>query len=210
MNLETITTATLACINKAGALYDLAGAPTIIIRPMKSRRALGRCLYTYATRQVVIEFNLTAAASMGDAFADVIPHEVAHAVCFLTGAGKGHDRHWRSVCRMLGGNASRTCNLDAATRVAMSEEPGQRRNRYYILSNAAGVLEYLTGVQHKRRERIQARGDYTFAGTFTGRTLLSPGHPRTLALIKAKAVIDTSMALDAKRTERRRALGLAA
>lgn len=42
-------------------------------------------------------------------FDEIIPHEIAHVVCFLKPSlGSNHDRGWKSVCVQLGGNGSRT------------------------------------------------------------------------------------------------------
>ena len=54
---------------------------------------------------------------------DTIPHEVAHLVCFIRPElGKNHDRGWKRVCRILGGDDSRTHNYTLS--------PGKKVNRY--------------------------------------------------------------------------------
>ena len=48
---------------------------------------------------------------------DVIPHEVAHMVCYKNPSlGRNHNWGWKSVCRALGGSAERLhdMNLDEA------------------------------------------------------------------------------------------------
>lgn len=55
--------------------------------------------------EAIIEYN-------EDMTKDVIPHEVAHLVCFARrDLGKDHDAGWKRVCRQLGGDDSRTHDM---------------------------------------------------------------------------------------------------
>lgn len=62
-----------------------------------------------------IEFNtqlLESDDSIDHIINEVIPHEVAHLVCFLNPSyGKNHNRGWKNVCIMLGGSGSRTAEM---------------------------------------------------------------------------------------------------
>ena len=56
-------------------------------------------------REAIINYN-------DDMTNDTIPHEVAHIVCYnQRHLGKGHDSGWKRVCRMLGGDDSRTHDM---------------------------------------------------------------------------------------------------
>ncbi len=64
---------------------------------------------------------------------DTIPHEIAHLVCFLRpDLGKNHDKGWKRVCIMLGGNGSRCHQYDLKkarrTRKAVYDIFGQETN----------------------------------------------------------------------------------
>lgn len=60
-----------------------------------------------------LRFNAEAILKYNDNMTnDVIPHEVAHLVCFdRPWNGKDHDHGWKRVCRTLGGDDSRTHDM---------------------------------------------------------------------------------------------------
>ena len=64
---------------------------------------------------------------------DTIPHEIAHLVCYLRPElGKNHDKGWKRVCIMLGGNGNRCHQYDLKkarrTRKAVYNIYGQETN----------------------------------------------------------------------------------
>lgn len=58
----------------------------------------------------------------------VIPHEVAHMVCYKDPSrGQNHNLGWKRVCRMLGGNGVRTHNMDLdEARLGRSGKPSKK------------------------------------------------------------------------------------
>lgn len=60
-----------------------------------------------------IEFNTHALTTEWDDMVNnVIPHEVAHIVDMYLNGNSDHGHRWASICRALGGNASRTHSYD--------------------------------------------------------------------------------------------------
>lgn len=76
---------------------------------------------------------------------EIIPHEVAHLLTnFLYPRVKqAHGPEWKSVCRALGGNPSRTCNSLEGV------ELKRNKVKRYVYSNEAGDL-HLTAQQHAK------------------------------------------------------------
>lgn len=80
----------------------------------------GRCAgrayplrYSACKTKYRLSFNMEAILKYNqDMTKDTIPHEVAHLVCFAQPIrGKNHDAGWKRVCRMLGGDDSRTHDM---------------------------------------------------------------------------------------------------
>lgn len=71
----------------------------------------------------------------------IIPHEVAHLVCFSEGWGKGHDAQWKRVCLGLGGNGLRTHDLPTTNTKA-------QRQFSYVTTTGRAVS--LSTVRHNR------------------------------------------------------------
>lgn len=113
---ETIahfTEETKECLAKAAQIwpdiaYDLSC--TEIVFNIRGGGKLGQARYKRVTRETTIRYNTKYAVANAKAFSDTVPHEVAHIVCMLRDTDWGHGLAWRNTCRLLGGNASRTCN----------------------------------------------------------------------------------------------------
>lgn len=63
-------------------------------------------------RSYHLRFNPEAIVNYNDDMTtDVIPHEVAHLVCFDRNTDDGHGYNWKATCRRLGGDDSRTHDM---------------------------------------------------------------------------------------------------
>lgn len=67
----------------------------------------------------------------------IVPHEVAHLICFANGWDLGHGDVWRKVCQDLGGNGETKNNFATID--------GRLKNLYEAASNDASY--WLTGKQ---------------------------------------------------------------
>ncbi|MNK84723.1 hypothetical protein D3C87_1045810 [compost metagenome] len=92
-----------------------------------------------------LRFNPEAIVNYNDDMTnDVIPHEVAHLVCFDRGTDDGHGYNWKATCRRLGGDDSRCHDMTLT-----AAKP--RRHQTYTLASGK-VVE----VGPKYHARIQA------------------------------------------------------
>lgn len=97
-------------VTKFGCTFD----PEKVVIALDVRgRSVGQARLCRATNVYSMRFNPEAILKYGDLMTDdTIPHEIAHLVCFnLRHLGKNHDDGWKRVCRMLGGDDSRTHDM---------------------------------------------------------------------------------------------------
>lgn len=128
----------------------------------------GRCAgrayplrYSACKTKYRLSFNMEAILKYNQNMTkDTIPHEVAHLVCFAQPIrGKNHDAGWKRVCRMLGGDDSRTHDM-----VLTKHREKQRvRFIYEVMGHEVAVGP----VHHKR---IQAGQEYTIRHPKHGKT----------------------------------------
>lgn len=94
-----------------------------------------------------IEFNtqlLETGDSIDQIINEVIPHEVAHLVCFLNPSyGENHNRGWKNVCIILGGSGSRTAKMNLNR---------TRKTRSYIYE-VSGKSIQVGSIRHGRIQR---------------------------------------------------------
>lgn len=99
-----------ACLAKASQMFsvDLSTENTII--DCNVRGTYGGWAHPKHNGKYRVRFNREAILKYNEEMTtDTIPHEVAHLVCFANPSlGKNHDAGWKRVCRMLGGDDSRT------------------------------------------------------------------------------------------------------
>lgn len=107
--LDAYTKEVRSCLSRAvrqfGCTFDPADVEIYYnIRGQVAGRA--RIL----NHRYILQFNPEAVINYNEDMTDnTIPHEVAHIVCFnQPNLGEGHDAGWKRVCRMLGGDDSRT------------------------------------------------------------------------------------------------------
>lgn len=84
------------------------------------RKAAGRCIFWRYRDKMVLEFSESMFAGMTEQEkTGTVQHEMAHAVCFRTGAGDNHDRGWKRVCAEMGGDGERLLRTAAVTKKNM-------------------------------------------------------------------------------------------
>jgi SprT protein len=75
---------------------------------------------------------------------DIIPHEVAHIVCFLLyPSASAHGQEWKRICIALGGTAQRCHDLPLTA---------VRRARTFLY-DIEGIAEELTIIRHNKLQR---------------------------------------------------------
>lgn len=115
-------------------------------------------------RHYYVRFNVDMI--YGDHFEEIlnetISHEMAHIFCFITGYGKGHDAHWKYVCRVLGGSGERCHKL--------SYTPA-RKTRKFIYETTCGKkitvgLKAHNNIQMGKKYTVQQTGGYLIASKY--------------------------------------------
>ena len=104
-------------VAEAAEKFNLPQLYNVEIRFNLKGRVAGRASYLYhkTNPQIfILEFNPEAIAkNWDDMVNNTIPHEVAHSVCQANPKlGRGHNRGWKAVCRVLGGNPVRCHTYD--------------------------------------------------------------------------------------------------
>lgn len=156
MNQQTFERHVHDCLIKACDMYDLPSLypanVTVVYKPK------GLAIGTASMRQgrCILTFSLEAIEKYAvDMVNDTIPHEVAHLVCFKRpDLGKNHDAGWKRVCRSLGGDDSRTHNLEVT--------PAKQKvtTRYVYIVD--GVEREFGHKHHNLIQRVGAVG-FTFS-----------------------------------------------
>lgn len=81
---------------------------------------------------------------------EVIPHEVAHIICFAAGLSRNHDAAWQTICKALGGSGK--------ARSATTLQLTKRQLKTYTYQDTAGKVRKISA---RRHSLIQKRG-YTY------------------------------------------------
>lgn len=133
-------------IELANAKFDLE--MDVEIRNDLRGRSAGQAILKNGV--LILRFNNEAIRNNYDEMVnETIPHEVAHLVCFLKPwLGRNHNHGWKNVCRILGGDASRTHEMDLKRSRAVTRF-------VYILAD--GTEAKLTKGQHEKIQFGSAR-----------------------------------------------------
>ena len=133
---------THACLKKASEMFGVNLSPANVIIECNVR---GRCAgWAHPAKhgKYRLRFNEEAILKFPEEMADTIPHEVAHLVCFARRElGKNHDAGWKRVCRMLGGDDSRTHDMVLT--------PAKEKVRVRYEYNVCGEICIVGPRQHK-------------------------------------------------------------
>lgn len=131
-------------LNQAKDLYGFP-AQDARVQFYEKGKAAGKASKT-GCGMYVIKVNLEALEKHFDGYlADVIPHEVAHLVCYFDRSlGRRHDAGWKRVCIALGGTGSRTHSWKLT--------PARVTRLFrYVSDNGRSVT--LSSVRHNRLQR---------------------------------------------------------
>ncbi len=122
-------------------LFDLRGRATG--QCVSERRAVGK----RKVADVTLRFNLAGAKADPDTMLDnTVPHEIAHAICWLQGRPNGHTRAWQRICIALGGTGDRCHKVQLKS---------VQREWLYLAS--CGTAVTVTTVMHNRIQRGRYR-----------------------------------------------------
>lgn len=161
-----ISAAHHAVMLKARALFPTYVKASPVVRfDLKGRTCGGKA----SGSRNYIKYNLDwYNANPAKYIAEVIPHEIAHIVADATGLGKGHDRGWRSIDLMLGGNGQATGGVDAPIRKA-------RVTNQYLYIDSKGIEIWVGAVHHKRLQTKHATTGYTLRVAARGTRITADG-----------------------------------
>jgi SprT protein len=147
---QQVCAATLACLRRAEALFELRHRPIPVRFDLRGRTA---GMYRVAGRQALIRYNPFIFARYFDHGMRVtVPHEVAHYITDrLYGIAhvRPHGREWRSVMAALGAEARAGAHLD------LSGIPQRRQARFSYRCGCA--THSLSACRHNRIIRGIAR-----------------------------------------------------
>lgn len=111
--LDTFTAAVKAKLVEAKAMFNLTLDVDKVVIRNDIRGQIGGWAKLDKRGVYILRFNREAILNYNeDMTNDTIPHEVAHIVCYnQRHLGYAHDSGWKRVCRMLGGDDSRTHDM---------------------------------------------------------------------------------------------------
>ncbi len=162
--------------DQIAALFDKYDAKARELWPSYARRPKPELLFYVKGRTAgladpnmwAVKINTHVAAQNMEAAENTVSHEVAHMVDFACRGKSNHDRHWRAIHRILGGNGERCSNYGNIT-----VQPGRNTN-WYLYRNPDGI-EVWVGPKHhasmvkKSGYRLRDRHGNRFnASDFTG------------------------------------------
>lgn len=172
------TQAARECIEKAFDMFNITTikASDVIIRNDIRGQHAGQAMRRGKT--YTLRFNPEAITNyFQEMLTDTIPHEVAHIVCFIRpDLGKNHDAGWKRVCRMLGGDDSRTHTMNLSA--------GKAKTEYdYMVS---GEIVKLGPKRHARLQRGETTYSHRTLGKITKDMFVGKSGQRVTATPKAK------------------------
>lgn len=111
--LDAFTAAVKAKLVEAKAMFNLTLDVDKVVIRNDIRGQIGGWAKLDKRGVYILRFNREAILNYNeDMTNDTIPHEVAHIVCYnQRHLGYAHDSGWKRVCRMLGGDDSRTHDM---------------------------------------------------------------------------------------------------
>lgn len=119
----------------------------------------GKACYDRITNSVVVQINSQVfktddARIVNHIVNDTIPHEIAHAIGFLTRSQRGHCRNWRALTIALGGTGNRCHTLPLA----------RARKTKWAVYQVAGQSIEVGATRHKRIQQGTHRYSYKING----------------------------------------------
>lgn len=156
------------CLNLAKELYGFDMPVKSIFR--NTGRAGGKAQRRWNEYSVIFNTQLLADQTIEEVINEVVPHEIAHLVCFWNPSlGNNHDRGWQRVCIALGGSGKRTHDMPVKkarrTKKAIYQINGQEMQ--------VGVTQHKRIQTRERRYRVAACGTAIEPSHFTGKIVLS-------------------------------------
>jgi SprT protein len=128
--------------NKAKELYGVDLDSTQVIFANLGRTSAGQAIRENGK----LTLRINSQVPKERLLAEVIPHEVAHLVCYLRPElGKGHCDGWKSVCLALGGIGTRTIS-------GLDLKPA-RGSRKFLYRTEYGNDAILTTIRHNKLQR---------------------------------------------------------
>lgn len=176
------TQATRECLEKAFKLFDITHIKVsdVAIRNDIRGKHAGQARWQRRFNEISysLRFNPEAITNyFQDMIKDTIPHEVAHIVCFIRPElGKNHDAGWKRVCRMLGGDDSRTHTMNLSA--------GKAKTEYDYLVN--GEIVKLGPKRHARLQRGETTYRHRTLGQITRDMFVGKAGQPTITTPKAK------------------------
>lgn len=146
-------------IAQAESIYGVKLAHTEVLFDLTGKTA-GRALVR--DFRLVIRLNLDAAMNYYDVMMnEVVPHEIAHLVNYVKpSTGRHHNKGWRDVCKVLGGNGQRCYTMDLKP---ARKTNGSRKTRKYLYQIENQVM-VVGAIRHQRLQR-----GYEYTCSISGR-----------------------------------------
>lgn len=176
------TQAARECIEKAFKMFNITHikASDVAIRNDIRGKHAGQARWRtqFGESSYSLRFNPEAINNyFQEMINDTIPHEVAHIVCFIRPElGKNHDAGWKRVCRMLGGDDSRTHTMNLSA--------GKQKTEYDYL--VGGEIVKLGPKRHARLQRGEMTYRHRTLGKITKEMFVGKSGPQVTATPKAK------------------------
>lgn len=139
-------------MEKARTLYGVKLADVTIEFSIKGWRVAGQAKVIRGRKY--LRFHPKAVSDyLQDTLNNTVPHEVAHLVCYELGWGFNHGLFWRNTDISLGGNGSRTHNMDLG-RPDMATRLAKRAARMcFVYLDTMGTERRVTKQRHLKIQR---------------------------------------------------------
>ena len=187
------------CIEKGNKAFNMT-LPEVGIR----FDLRGRCAGTASRRgnQYYIRINNDMLVREPQEMIDnTVPHEVAHSFCqFNPRLGSHHDAGWKRVCRTLGGDDSRTHDMDVVFGKGYTYEYVTDRGHTVRMGDKhhAAVLAGRPITWRNGKGKVQNATEYKIVG-YQGRTYATPIHKTVTPNTSPTRVVAVPVALPAVR-----------
>lgn len=128
--------------------------PDVVIKEIKSYRALGRAGKKDGIWTIWVNFKAIEALGFEHYSKTTVPHEVAHIVCMFSNLDNGHGWKWRSVARHLGDTGNSCANKDESEAFRAATADMKRKPVYrYIYQRLDGREVKFTSHNHKKLQK---------------------------------------------------------
>lgn len=150
------------CLQKAAKQFNMPNILKTTVSYFPKGRCAGQAKSSCGEYEVRFnEFNIEN--DWDEMVNETIPHEVAHIVCFeRPSLGYNHNPGWKRVCLLLGGDASRTHNMQ----VALTKHVERKRFNYRDMNG------FVHTIGPKHHKLIQQRGSVMFSVRGQGNVML--------------------------------------